>query len=311
MKNKVLMGLAAIMMVAVLSSCGKKPQAEIDAANAAIEAARTAEAAVYVPEEFSALQDSLNAVMAAITAKESKLFKNFGVETEKLAPSRIIVGEEISTSDGELLGLFLNETIPPGLSGEESIELIKDQGGLAIAPHPYSVICPCFKDLIHKLNIDGIEVFNAFHRDGILNRKASEENKKIKNAPIAGSDAHTERMVGNAYTLFEGNTIEDFYKAVKKKKTIPQGHVASMKQTMLWSWSTGYYIMKRSMRNVLQGNQIKKNTGLFIGSGVSVIPVVPILMAFVLNRYHDKKVKKSYPWESFMFSYMGYKKKIL
>ena len=41
MKNKVLMGLAAIMMVAVLSSCGKKPQAEIDAANAAIEAART------------------------------------------------------------------------------------------------------------------------------------------------------------------------------------------------------------------------------------------------------------------------------
>ena len=44
MKNKVLMGLAAIVMVAVLSSCGKKPQAEIDATNAAIEAAKTAEA---------------------------------------------------------------------------------------------------------------------------------------------------------------------------------------------------------------------------------------------------------------------------
>jgi hypothetical protein len=85
MKNKVLMGLAVIAMVAVLSSCGKKPQAEIDAANAAIEAAKTAEAAVYVPAEFAAVQDSLNAVLANITAKESKLFKNFKGETAKLA----------------------------------------------------------------------------------------------------------------------------------------------------------------------------------------------------------------------------------
>jgi predicted small lipoprotein YifL len=85
MKNKVLMGLAVIAMVAVLTSCGKKPQAEIDAATAAIEAAKTAEAAVYVPAEFAAVQDSLNAAVAAITAKESKLFKNFKVETAKLA----------------------------------------------------------------------------------------------------------------------------------------------------------------------------------------------------------------------------------
>jgi len=167
------------------------------------------------------------------------------------------------------------------------------------------------KDLIHKLNIDGIEVFNAFHRDGIINRKATEENKKIKNASIAGSDAHTERMVGNAYTLFEGNTVEEFYKAVKKKKTIPQGHVTSMVQTILWSWNTGYYIMKRSMRNIIQGNQVKKNSGLLIGSGISVIPVAPVVMAYVLNRYHDKKVKKNYPWESFIFSCNEYKKRIL
>jgi hypothetical protein len=85
MKNKVLMGLAAIAMVAVLSSCGKTPQAEIDAANAAIEAAKTAEAAVYLPAEFAAVQDSLNAVMAEITAQESKLFKNFKGAKEKLA----------------------------------------------------------------------------------------------------------------------------------------------------------------------------------------------------------------------------------
>lgn len=85
MKNKVFMGLAAVAMVAVLSGCGKKPQVEIDAANAAIEAAKSAEAHVYVPVEFAAVQDSLNAVMADITAQESKLVKNFGTAKEKLA----------------------------------------------------------------------------------------------------------------------------------------------------------------------------------------------------------------------------------
>jgi hypothetical protein len=78
MKNKVLMGLAAIAMVAFLSSCGKVPQAKVDATNAAIAAAQTAEAAVYVPAEFAAVQDSMKAINAAIEVQKSKLFKKFG-----------------------------------------------------------------------------------------------------------------------------------------------------------------------------------------------------------------------------------------
>lgn len=84
MKKRVLMGLAIISMVVVLTSCGKKPQVEIDAVNAAIEAAKSAEAATYLPAEFAALQDSLNSVMTAITAKEGKMFKNFKAEIAKL-----------------------------------------------------------------------------------------------------------------------------------------------------------------------------------------------------------------------------------
>ena len=85
MKNKIFMGIAAIAMVAVLSSCGKKPQVEIDATNTAIEAAKTAEAAVYVPAEFAAVQDSMTAIMADVAAQESKLFKKFGPAKAKLA----------------------------------------------------------------------------------------------------------------------------------------------------------------------------------------------------------------------------------
>ncbi len=84
MKNKVLMGLAAIVMVAFLSSCGKVPQAKIDATNAAIAAAQTAEAAVYVPAEFTAVQDSMNAINADIEVQKSKMFKKFGPSEVKL-----------------------------------------------------------------------------------------------------------------------------------------------------------------------------------------------------------------------------------
>ena len=84
MKNKVLMGLAAIAMVAFLSSCGKVPQEKIDAVNAAIAAAQTAEAAVYVPAEFTAVQDSMKAIMAEVEVQNGKLFKKFGPVTVKL-----------------------------------------------------------------------------------------------------------------------------------------------------------------------------------------------------------------------------------
>ena len=84
MKNKVLIGLAAIAMVAFLSSCGKVPQEKIDATNAAITAAQTAEAAVYVPAAFAAVQDSMKAITAAVEVQKSKLFKKFGPISLKL-----------------------------------------------------------------------------------------------------------------------------------------------------------------------------------------------------------------------------------
>jgi len=84
MKNKVLMGFATIVMVVVLASCGKVPQAQIDSTNAAIEAAKAAEADVYLPAEFAAVQDSMNAVLANIETQDSKLFKKFGDSKTKL-----------------------------------------------------------------------------------------------------------------------------------------------------------------------------------------------------------------------------------
>jgi hypothetical protein len=146
MKNKVLMGLAAIAMVAVLSSCGKKPQVEIDATNAAIEAAKTAEAAVYVPAEFAAVQDSMTAIMADVAAQESKLFKKFGPAKLKLEATLALankvaanavakkeeVKKEVETSMTEVKAVIEeNKTLmtkaPRGKEGAAVLEQIKTE----------------------------------------------------------------------------------------------------------------------------------------------------------------------------------------
>ncbi|MDX9812651.1 MAG: hypothetical protein RBU28_09695 [Bacteroidales bacterium] len=146
MKNKVLMGLATLMMVAFLSSCGKAPQAEIDAVNAAIEAAKTAEAAVYVPAEFAAVQDSMNAIMAEVEAQNGKLLKKFGPVEMKLESALALAGqvaanagvkkEEVKNEVGTLMTAIAtvveeNKTLitkaPRGKEGAAVLEQIKTE----------------------------------------------------------------------------------------------------------------------------------------------------------------------------------------
>jgi tRNA U34 5-carboxymethylaminomethyl modifying GTPase MnmE/TrmE len=84
MKIKLLSGIAIVGLALVMAGCQKYPQVEVDAANAAVEAAKTAQANLYVASEFNALQDSLNTVLAAVEKEKSKLFKNYKDEVAKL-----------------------------------------------------------------------------------------------------------------------------------------------------------------------------------------------------------------------------------
>jgi hypothetical protein len=85
MKNKFAFAFVMFSFVVLLSSCSKVPQAEIDAAKAAIEDVRSTGADLYVPAEFNALQDSLNAVNELVEASKGKLFASFGEVKTKLA----------------------------------------------------------------------------------------------------------------------------------------------------------------------------------------------------------------------------------
>ncbi len=129
------------------------------------------------------------------------------VEREEVEGARgltIIPGEEVSSRDGEIIGLFLHELIPPGLSAEETVERIKDQGGLVVIPHGFDPLKrwrlkPAALQRITP-RVDVVETFNARISD-IRWNQAAVDWAKAKGVPMsAGSDAHTLADIGSAWT---------------------------------------------------------------------------------------------------------------
>ena len=176
-----------------------------------------------------------------------------GAMQVKAIPSsvEVVVSEEVSSSDGEILALFVNEEIPAGMTAAETIDRIHAQGAFAIAPHPMSAHCRSLCLKIAELNMDGIEVLNASHRDGFGNRAASELSNGLDLAKIGGSDAHSPMMVGNAYTVFDGVTGEDLRKAIRLKQTASEGRHTTLRE-MVWML-TGHtaYVQRTIARSLL------------------------------------------------------------
>jgi predicted metal-dependent phosphoesterase TrpH len=148
----------------------------------------------------------------------------------EIAPFTVIVAEEIMTPDGEIMGMFLEKTIPSGLPVKEVISQIRAQGGLVCIPHPFDILR--FSALRNKVideivnQIDIIEVFNS--RTVFPQHSAKALAFAIKHGitKSAGSDAHTINEVGNAYVeMPEFNGKDDFLKALEKGKII--GHITN------------------------------------------------------------------------------------
>jgi predicted metal-dependent phosphoesterase TrpH len=116
---------------------------------------------------------------------------------------RIIVGEEIRTPDGDVIGLFLTERIPYVLPLAEVIGRIRAQGGLVYAPHPFDLVRSStgrvLPGLCRQGAVDIIEVFNAKIEDPALNDRAAELARSYALPGGAGSDAHDAPGVGAAY----------------------------------------------------------------------------------------------------------------
>jgi len=117
-------------------------------------------------------------------------------------PDVVIPGEEVKTAEGiDVIGLYLCEEIPEGTPAEETIELIRSQGGIVYLPHPYAAGKGGGGKYAERLGqlCDVIEVFNARLHNASMNRKA--ENLALRHGKLmgAGSDAHTIGEIGNAW----------------------------------------------------------------------------------------------------------------
>ena len=145
------------------------------------------------------------------------------LKMQSIAPFPVIVAEEMLTPHGEIMGMFLKETIPSGLSVEQTISRIKAQGALVNIPHPFDIFRQSALDsgIIEAIaeQIDLIEVFNS--RYFLLRSAAKGQNfaQKYGIPQSAGSDAHTPCEIGNAYVeMPEFNGKDDFLQALAKSK---------------------------------------------------------------------------------------------
>jgi predicted metal-dependent phosphoesterase TrpH len=155
----------------------------------------------------------------------------------QVEPERVICGEEIMTTEGELLAYFLNERVPPNLSPEETINRLRDQGAVISVAHPYDSIRGGSWDEDHLERIlplvDAIEVFNARTLSSGPDEKAARAAQRYNLLRTAGSDAHAYFEVGRTVLRLPGFSDADSFRSalasaeIIRKRSSPLVHFFS------------------------------------------------------------------------------------
>ena len=125
----------------------------------------------------------------------------------RMAPQLVIVGEEIKTTEGEVIGLFITGHVPPFLTPEDAMDRIHAMGGLTYVPHPLDRRRANFlasRVVALAPRIDIIETYNAWCDEG-ANRAAAQLAEELGVVTATGSDAHSALELGRSWM-----EVEDF-----------------------------------------------------------------------------------------------------
>ncbi len=137
-----------------------------------------------------------------------------------------IAGQEILTTEGELIGLFLKEQVPARLSPEDTVDAIKGQGGLVYLEHPYDLgRRHLLEDAIERIAdlVDIVEVYNGRSQPE-PNRRARQLRSILGAAAGAGSDAHTLGEIGRVYVEMEAfDGAHDFLAKLRSGTVVTRG----------------------------------------------------------------------------------------
>jgi len=148
------------------------------------------------------------------------------LEAAALAPELFIVGEEILTTEGELLGYFMAEEVPAGLSPQETIDRLRRQGAVISVSHPYDYARQGAwrEDVLRPLlpQVDALEAFNARTYSAGPNAQAAALARQAGVPGLAGSDAHAPFEVGRGLTQLEPfHDAETFRRALASARLVP------------------------------------------------------------------------------------------
>ncbi len=140
----------------------------------------------------------------------------------------VVVGEEVSSRDGHIVGLFLEKRIRPGMSAAATVHAIHEQGGLAVAVHPFWRTQRRTRNarvhgvgwLAAELPFDAVEIENATPGFYVFNQLARRLNMGLGSAEVGGSDAHILDAIGRAYTEFAGKTPKALRTAIETGTTV-------------------------------------------------------------------------------------------
>lgn len=140
-----------------------------------------------------------------------------------------IPGVEITSAAGHVIALGISERVPAGLSYGETLSRIRDQGGIAVIPHPFQASRSGIAPNVTRDELaaaDAIEVYNSRLITGRANRKAEAFARSRGMPMVAGSDAHVSEMVGQAVTLIDADPTEGvsgILEAIREGRTVVDG----------------------------------------------------------------------------------------
>jgi predicted metal-dependent phosphoesterase TrpH len=157
---------------------------------------------------------------------------NGAVELAERLGCRVVVGQEVRTGVGEIIGLFLAERVPAGLQPADVCRTIRDQGGIVYVPHPFDPMRACLREdvllsIVAEGLVDAVEVLNAKTSLSHLNEKAAALAVEHDLAAGAGSDAHVPSAVGAAYVEMPDFDVHDaasFLAALRSDDAVVVGH---------------------------------------------------------------------------------------
>lgn len=163
-----------------------------------------------------------------VAPTDHNTFKGYKIvreAVEKINASMIVIaGNEVRTDLGELIILCENP-LPDEIVPRRAVELIDfahERNCIVYAPHPYDPLRLGVKDMIRKLEIDAIEIFNA-SAPPWSNKKAYKTAKEMGRTMLANSDAHVPDFIGSAYNIIEIENLraEDVLEEIRKNRVIP------------------------------------------------------------------------------------------